>query len=488
MNDSSVWTYDLAKNRWQNMCPLPTPRLAPYRCASWDSDQQVVVVFGGETSHEGTLIYDPWRNEWRWPKPAVEPAARSGGNMAYDAARKLHVLFGTQFTDNPHTWAYDVASNEWRDMKPSAMPPTDKNDAVLTYDPVNKIILALVKVTTGEGDAERHAVQTWTYDAGANRWTRMNPIAEPAAGGNRTRNLTFAPELNLAILENCLGQPREQQIWTYRYADYKAKYEPPRARTPDVSPLVDEVVASVLSKTRVEVSWTALAVPKITGYKVERAVVEVWTDDQLTRLKRSTPPLALPSVGAIRRVGPFQQLTAKPIETTSFVDDGVDLESPKAIAGQPVYDSDLHPEQVDGSGRGYRRAVFAYRVRAVGGDGKVGGPSPAIFTIPSAPQQVFSREDGTTCQLKWAANPEKGITGYRVYRMDGRWDKDRVSRLMAVPQAETTFADETAGKPTRRYYVVAVDALGQEGFPSAPVWYQREWRDYYAPFVGEWHQ
>jgi hypothetical protein len=373
-------------------------------------------------------------------------------------------------------------------MQPPSMPPTDKNDAVLTYDPVNKIILALVKVTTGEGDAERHAVQTWVYDAGANKWTRMNPAVEPAAGGNRTRNLTFAPELNLAILENCLGQPREQQVWTYRYADNKAKYEPPQATTPDVPPRVDDVVVSVLSKNRVEVSWTAPATAKATGYHVERAAVEVWTDDQLTRLKKSTPPLALPSVGAIRCIGPFQQLTARPIGTTSFVDDGVDLESPKAISGQPVYDSDLHPEQVDPSGRGYHHAVFAYRVRAVGGGDKVGGPSPAIFTIPSSPQQFFSHEDGTTCRLKWAANPEKGIGGYRVYRMDGRWDKDPVSRLTADPQAETTFADETAGKHTRRYYVVAVDALGQEGFPSAPVWYEREWRAYYAPFVGEWHQ
>lgn len=70
----------------------------------------MVLVFGGEGSHEGTLIYDPWRNEWRWPKPAIEPAPRSGGNMAYDAARKLHVLFGSQFTDDPHTWTYDIVA------------------------------------------------------------------------------------------------------------------------------------------------------------------------------------------------------------------------------------------------------------------------------------------------------------------------------------------------------------------------------------------
>ncbi len=62
LNDSSVWTYDLGENRWRNMRPLPRTRLAPYRCDSWDSDRQLVVVFGGEGGREGTVIYDPWRN------------------------------------------------------------------------------------------------------------------------------------------------------------------------------------------------------------------------------------------------------------------------------------------------------------------------------------------------------------------------------------------------------------------------------------------
>src|SRR4029453_7532059 len=117
LNDSSVWTYDLESNHWRNMRPLPTPHLAPYRCASWDSDEELVVVFGGEGSHEGTLLFDPRRNEWRWPKPAHEPDERSGGNMTYDASRKVHVLFGSQFTDDPHTWTYDVRRNEWRDIQ-----------------------------------------------------------------------------------------------------------------------------------------------------------------------------------------------------------------------------------------------------------------------------------------------------------------------------------------------------------------------------------
>jgi len=36
--------------------------------------------------------------------------------------------------------------------------------------------------------------------------------------------------------------------------------------------------------------------------------------------------------------------------------------------------------------------------------------------------------------------------------------------------------------------VVAVDTLGQEGEPSQPVWSRREWRSFYLPYTGEWHQ
>jgi hypothetical protein len=449
-----------------------------------------VVVFGGEGSREGTLIYDPRRNEWRWPKPVREPAARSGGTMAYDAARKLHVLFGSQFTDDPHTWTYDVARNEWRDMQPESMPPTKENDAVLTFDPIHRVVLALVKLAAGQDDASVREVQTWAYDAGANRWSRMQPATEPDASGNRTRQLVFAPELNLAILENCTSKPREQQVWTYRYAAADGTVEPATTPSgpPTTLPLVEDAVVSVRALNRIEVGWTAPMDPMVAGYHVERAVVEVWSDDQLRRLKERTPPLDTPVVGGIRRIGPFQRLTSSPIRTASFVDDGIDLSAAQAVEGEPIYERNLGEDRIDRSGRPYPRSVFAYRVRAVDGQGSEGGPSSAFLTIPSAPQHVFSREDSGTCHIRWSGNPEQGIAGYRVYRMDGRWDKDTVSRLTPDPVVANEYADTSAGNRSRRYYVVAVDAFGQEGLPSSPVWHQREWRTFYAPFVGPWHQ
>jgi hypothetical protein len=60
--------------------------------------------------------------------------------------------------------------------------------------------------------------------------------------------------------------------------------------------------------------------------------------------------------------------------------------------------------------------------------------------------------------------------------------------LTPEPIAETAFADPQAGSGTRRYYIVAADSLGQEGMPSAPVWFNREWQQFYEPFAGPWHQ
>ena len=91
-------------------------------------------------------------------------------------------------------------------------------------------------------------------------------------------------------------------------------------------------------------------------------------------------------------------------------------------------------------------------------------------------------------EFQQAPNPEKGLRGYHVYRIDGRWNADPLSRLTREPVVTTTFTDRQAGKSSRRYHIVAVDRLGQEGLPSAPVWHNREWQRFYVPFVDEWHQ
>jgi len=575
LNNSTIWVYDLDTNLWRNLCPVPAPKVSGLRCASWDSDAQVIVLFGGEGNQEGTVVYDPHTNTWTRMKPDNEPPFRSGGNMVYDSAHKLHVLFGSQFTNDPHTWGYDLRKNQWRDLQPPTLPHTNQNDAVLAYDSLNQVVIAVVKITEGKEESAKHRLETWAYDTGKNAWTKMNPPQEPDPTGNRSRVLMFAPELGLTILENRTRSqpgPPEQQIWTYCFKQARLNSEkslqPPKdvqvittsnsavlswkaSPAPDVTNyiiyrgtgehtwtvnyqqiasvdakqtmyndkglqqekvyyytvraavndklskpnikvrtqprIVEQAIVSVLSENQVQLTWTPLQTKDIAGYHVERAIVEVWTKDQLKRLKSHVNPLPNPSVGAIRRIGPFTRLTNKLLKNPSFLDTA-DLTKLHPIEGEPIQEHRLYKEHLDEAGKPYRFAVFAYRICADNALGTGSGPSPYFLTIPSAPRWVFAKEDGTTCRLKWTKNPEKNLKGYRIYRLDGRWDKDPISRMTTDPIEELTFSDTTAGEHSRRYHVVAVDVLSQEGLPSAPVWYNREWKRFYKPFIGQWHQ
>lgn len=547
------------------------------RCASWDSDHQVALIFGGEGSSEGTLVYDPYTNTWHRLKPKDEPDPRSGGNMAYDGANKLHVMFGTQFGNDPLTWTFDLRKNEWRGHKLKG-PPTDRNDPVLAYDANGKRTIALVRALDkfeGKEVVGGH-VETWAFDAKALAWRQLKPAREPDGWSNRSRGLTAIPEMNLLLAESVvnpaqkvLGVQREQQVWTYRYAKSDPpKVVPPtnvrvrtekgaavvewdavpgatsycvyglvgdtlwtgvwddvaikitRTSTRDTTPrkdqvpaykvsaifadgtesghspivraqprVADDLIASVVGAKEVKLAWKP--VPDAVGYYVERAPVEVFTEDQVVRLKKDTDPLLEPSVGAVKLIGKFERVTKELVKPTAFTDTGIDLTKLTKVEGESTFAHRFGKDQIDDKGKAYRYGVYAYRVRAVNALGVEGGPSAWALTIPSSVQHVYAKEDGTKCHLKWAASAESGIAGYRVYRMDGpkiNGAGQKVVRRTADAQKELTFTDETGKTDTKRYWVIAVDALGQEGVPSAPAWGWRQFKSVYDGFTGAWHQ
>src|SRR5205807_892485 len=150
----------------------------------------------------------------------------------------------------------------------------------------------------------------------------------------------------------------------------------------------------------------------------ERAPVEVFTEDEIKRLRTDTSPLDEPSVGAVKAIGSFVRLTKEPLEATTFTDTGIDLTKPAKLDGKPLFTHRFRSDQLHAEGKPYRFGVYAYRVIAQYPKAVEGGAGPYALTIPSSPQWVFSREDGTKCHLRWTANPESGLKGYRVYRME----------------------------------------------------------------------
>lgn len=183
--------------------------------------------------------------------------------------------------------------------------------------------------------------------------------------GKRSRPPVHRPER---------GQPREQQVWTYRLVAGQGRPSVVAEKPPESPPIVADVVASVLSATAVELAWKPPSDAGRIAYQVERAVVEVWSDDQLRRLVQNTPPLERTSVGAIRRIGRFETITSEPITSEPmaallYTDQTVDLRTPRLVEGEPLDEQPLSDEQLDRAGRPYPWAVFAYRVRTVAASG-----------------------------------------------------------------------------------------------------------------------
>lgn len=581
LSNSSVWTYDLPSNTWRDMRPVPTLHPKPLRCASWDSDHQVAVIFGGEGSNDGTTVYDPYDNSWKRMFAANEPKPRSAGNMAYHQKLKRHILFGSQFSDDAHTWAYDLVRNEWTDLQPAQQPPTDKNDAVLAYDERSRVIVASIRAAAKPGADDGWHYETWAYLHDENTWKKMIPNVEPPGGGQRRRIMAAIPDQNVILMENYVNPPqkipgveREQQIWTYRYdalrplqvanppislrlevmpgsallrwdgsptsqwhikrergntawtptevksfvlrgdekapkmyldetlekgetyrysivaTDAQGKSSAPTQKVRTQPRLIENVSASVHSVTKVTLAWPHAKEVDVIGYYVERAPVEVFSEDQIVRLRTDTKPLNPPAVGAIKSIGKFEKLNKKPIEKNTYTDIDLDLSKPGAVKDE-TYRHRFASSQIYDDGKPYRYAVYAYRVRAVNILGVESGGGPYALSIPSSPKGLFSKEEKTLCHLKWEKNPEHGITGYRVYRMESpriNGPGQPVTRVTPELINKNTYRDENVNKDTRRYWIVAVDALGQEGYPSAPTWFERQYKKHYEQFSGEWHQ
>jgi len=249
-----------------------------------------------------------------------------------------------------------------------------------------------------QGGGEQNA-ETWTLDPRTWRWTLKEPNDAPP--GVCCAQTTYEDRgLRRGIIAH----------YTVQAEDADGHRGPASARARTQPRVVEDIAAAVRSASEVELTWTPPPEGRdVVGYHVERAPVEVLSEDQLIPQTRRTPPLPQPSAGALRRIAASVGLTDGPVRGPRYAD-AIDLSRPRPIAGPPAWERRIPPEQLDERGRPYRWAVFAYRVRAVNALGVEGGPSPYALTLPAAPQHLFARERGGACDLRWAESRAPGLT------------------------------------------------------------------------------
>lgn len=106
-------------------------------------------------------------------------------------------------------------------------------------------------------------------------------------------------------------RPGEKRFWRVRVLGRDGREGPPSAPVRSQPPIVEDAVVSVLSEGEVEIAWEPD--PEHRAWRVERADVEVWSEDQLTRMKARLRP------GPIRRVWPFRVLGIDSGPSPSFL-------------------------------------------------------------------------------------------------------------------------------------------------------------------------
>jgi hypothetical protein len=344
---------------------------------------------------------------------------------------------------------------------------------------------------------------------------------------SRSRNLSYLPELNIFLLE-LVGKDRGPEIWTYRYRKGPKPQDPPsgvevvteagkatltwkgtgdakstvprptsrgrrstrrsdlQGRTvpgrgprgrqdlllsrrpvrvgPHQPRVLLKPVVSVLASDKVEVSWNGHPAKDIAGYNVYRGVVSVQT------VKKGTPAPGRTTIRSTRNRRSWRSATSRPSPGSMRR-----RSRRRASPTRPSTSRRRRPSRET-----IKYAVHAYIVRAVNRLGTESGPSPYALTIPSEPENVLLREKGGAAEIRWDPSKEKGVAGYLVYEIADQ----KVARITPELVKATTFSAASGSAP-KRYSIVAVDAIGQEGQPSSLVWCNKSYKGFYP---GEWHQ
>ncbi|MFT3774972.1 MAG: kelch repeat-containing protein [Minicystis sp.] len=510
--------------------------------ATFDDRHGLFVHFGGINAGGGTNnlhLYDAYSNDWARMELANPPAPRDGSGLAYNAKNDVVVVFGGQYLDDGTTWVYRPGKMEWEGKMLSPRPPTDITGS---YSTIPKMACR-TDADTCLAITWKDTIETWELDTKSWTWTKLDPEAIPTASKSRARNLAYDPWLDAYVLEQYTVDGLTE-VWTYRppsaaeatgvqpppsnltvattstgaelawerapgavsyrvrrgqgkravettltdlattncptYADtglspgetyhYEVVavdaqgHESIRGARGRTEPRVlVEPVVSVLATTHVQVSWDAHPAADVVGYNVYRGLVTVntvikgkpapWADND--------PDYGKPYVSSVDSIGALTKLNDAPIAKTAFDDTSVDL-------------GKKGPESKD-----YEFAVHAYVIRAVNRLGVESGPSPYALTLASEPRSVLLREQGGSAEIQWKSL-EKGLQGFMVYRLA---DTFTIVQEGGMVSGTTVTVPGLAGET--RFWIAAVDAIGQVGQPSSAVWYQHTYDGF---FQGGWHQ
>jgi len=184
--------FGVAQN-WNQLFPSKNPMPRTGYAMAYDATNRKVMLFGGSDTN-GTALGDTWTwdgSTWTKQSPAISPPPRSGAMMAYDAANGTIVLFGGETPSQNiygvayynDTWVWDGAKLTWTKKLTGNSTPSMRSGGGMAYDAARGQV-----VLFGGSEIEIHFADTWVWDG--NVWTQKAPSSSPSA---RTTQMAYDP-------------------------------------------------------------------------------------------------------------------------------------------------------------------------------------------------------------------------------------------------------------------------------------------------------
>jgi cysteine-rich repeat protein len=182
------------------------PRAA--HASVYDKDRGMIVLFGGIVQDGADDSH--WERDqnriWRRIDGSLRPPALRRASLAYDAGRKVVVLFGGFGAGySGQTWEYDGAA--WRQVM-TASAPSAREAAAMVFDTVRGKTVLFGGVSAGP---VRHD-DTWEYDGTS--WAPIATIGKPGARSHAA--MVWDSGRDVAVLFG--GLPHNNQTWEWNGA------------------------------------------------------------------------------------------------------------------------------------------------------------------------------------------------------------------------------------------------------------------------------
>jgi hypothetical protein len=182
---SDTWIFDYSTTTWTEMSPTthPSGRYGP--CMFYDAENERTMLFSGNAldgMNPDMWEYNYTTDEWNEIVEYPQPLGRKWGSMTYDSDNQVGLLFGgdcndPEFVDD--TWVFNCSTNEWQEMAPEASPCVRASPG-LTYDPINQKAI-LFGGQSRDDSGYISLDDTWTYDLATGTWTDMSTVSGTTA-------------------------------------------------------------------------------------------------------------------------------------------------------------------------------------------------------------------------------------------------------------------------------------------------------------------